>query len=52
VGRAQGQRTDDEKIVLQGRIDELTAQLEERGREVAMLAASVKRAEDDLSVAR
>lgn len=52
VSRAQGERSEDEKVALNARIEELTLQLEERAGEVAMLTASVRRAEDDLSAAR
>lgn len=52
MDRAQGHRSEDEKIALQARIDELTKQLEDATTEVGMLTQSVRRAEEDLKAAR
>eukprot|EP00854_Cymbomonas_tetramitiformis_P008918 gene8918-10568_t len=52
VARAAGERSDEEKRLLNTKIDALTLQLEEKTAEHTMLATSVKRAEDDLNSAR
>ena len=52
VARAQGERTDDEKRLLNERIEKLTGDLEAVNAEFAMLGGQVKRAEDDLTRAR
>mmetsp|Transcript_5711 Transcript_5711/g.6544 ORF Transcript_5711/g.6544 Transcript_5711/m.6544 type:complete len:927 (+) Transcript_5711:140-2920(+) len=52
VARAAGERSDEEKRLLNAKIENLTQQLEEKTAEHSMLSASVKRAEDDLNAAR
>jgi len=52
VARAGGDRSDEEKRLLNAKIEILATQLEDRTAEHAMLSTSVKRAEDNLHSAR
>mmetsp|Transcript_5128 Transcript_5128/g.9691 ORF Transcript_5128/g.9691 Transcript_5128/m.9691 type:complete len:950 (+) Transcript_5128:130-2979(+) len=52
VARAGGERSDEEKRLLNAKIEQLAAVLEEKTSEHSMLSASLKRAEDDLHIAR
>jgi len=52
VARAGGERTDEEKALLNGRIERLTAELEAVNAEHALLTGQVKRAEEDLGRTR
>lgn len=52
VARAGGERSDEEKRLLNARIDKLSQELEEVNAEHAMLTQQVKKAEDDLVRAR
>jgi chromosome segregation ATPase len=51
VGRAKGERSDEESNILNTRIKELTAQLDAVNEQHSMLLAQVRKAEDDLSKA-
>ena len=52
VARAGGERSDEEKRLLNAKIDKLSQELEEVNSEHAMLTQQVKKAEDDLVRAR
>ena len=52
VRRAQGDRTDEEKEILQEKIKHLNAELEEQNKKFSQLNVQLKKSQDDLRIAR